>query len=29
MQVFKAWKGYLPRGVAWWNNDCDLAVTGL
>jgi hypothetical protein len=29
MQVFKVWKGYSPRGLAWWNNDCNLAVTGL
>jgi hypothetical protein len=25
--VFKAWKGYSPRGATWWNNECDLAVS--
>jgi hypothetical protein len=29
MQVFKAWKGYSPRGSAWWNNQCDLAVSRI
>jgi hypothetical protein len=29
MQVFKAWKGYSLRGSAWWNNECDLAVSRI
>jgi hypothetical protein len=24
--VFKAQKGYSPRGSTWWNNKCDMAA---
>jgi hypothetical protein len=26
LMVFKAHKGFLPRGSTWWNDKCDTAA---